>query len=167
MRERRFDVIKKELRLPIFSIILLSFGGWLFHARVHPVSFDPVNPGNPAFLVPYLSGLLGIIVAPILLNYRGTFVAGYLINGLSVVVGAIGMAMLSLGKLPSPLTFTSIFTGTMLSSIILLFPKLFLAQMVLLHYHPNGMGRLFNAFWWTRHFVYLSVVFALGHFIWR
>jgi len=160
-------MIKKELRLPIFSIILLSFGGWLIHARVHPVSFDPVNPGNPAFLVPYLSGLLGIIAAPILLNYRGTFVIGYLINGLSVIIGAIGMATMSFAHPPSPLTFTSIFTGTMLSSILLLFPKLFLGQVVLLHYHPNGMGRLFNAFWWTRHFIYLGVIFTLGAVIWR
>ena len=157
-------MIKKELRLPIFSIILLSFSGWLTHSRWH---FDPTNPSNPLFLVPYLSGLLSIILVPILLNYRNTFVVGYLINGVTAVVGTIGMATLSLTKLPSPLTFTSIFTGTMLTSILLLLPKLLLGQMVLLHYHPHGMGRLFNAFWWTRHFVYLSVVFALGHFIWR
>jgi hypothetical protein len=160
-------MIKRELRLPIFSIVLLSFGGWLLHGRVHPVSFDPANPSNPAFLVPYLSGLLSIIVVPMLLNYRATFIVGYLVNGLSVVVGTIGMTMLTLAHLPSPVTFVSIFTGTMLADILLLFPKLFLGQMVLLHYHPKGMGRLFNAFWWTRHVVYLSVIFALGHLIWR
>lgn len=160
-------MIKKEIRLPIFAIILLSLGGWLLHARVHPISFDPANPGNPALIVPYIAGLLGIIAAPLLLNYRGTFVIGYLINGMSVVIGSIGMATLSLTRPPSPLTFTSILTGTMLSSILLLIPKLFLGQMVMLHYHPNGMGRLFTAFWWTRHFIYLGAIFALGHFIWR
>jgi hypothetical protein len=57
--------------------------------------------------------------------------------------------------------------GTMLSSILLAFPKLFLGQLVLLHYHPNGMGRLFTPFWWTKHFIYLSAVFTLGHALWR
>jgi hypothetical protein len=160
-------MIRKELRLPILSIFLLSLGGWLLHMRVHPVSFDPANPSNPAFLVPYLAGILGIVAVPLLLNYRRTFVVGYLLNGMSVVIGAITMALLSLGHLPSPLTPRGILFGTMLSSILLLFPKLFLGQIVLSHYHPNGMGRLFTPFWWTKHFIYLSVIFTLGHFLWR
>lgn len=160
-------MIRKELRLPIGAIVLLSLGGWLLHMRAHPVSFDPAHPSNPAFLVPCVAGILGFIATPILLNYRRTFVAGYLLNGMSVVVGAITMASLSLGDLPAPLTIREILFGTMLWSILLLLPKLFLGQIVLLHYHPNGMGRLFTPFWWTRHFIYLSAVFALGHYLWR
>ena len=160
-------MIRKELRLPILSIFLLSLGGWLLHMRAHPVSFDPANPSNPAFFVPFVAGILGIVAAPILLNYRRTVVVGYLLNGMSVVIGAITMALLSLGHLPSPLTPRGILFGTMLSSILLLFPKLFLGQIVLYHYHPNGMGRLFTPFWWTKHFIYLSVIFTLGHYLWR
>ena len=160
-------MVKKELRLPIFAILLLSLGGWLLHVRVHPVSFDNANPTNPAFLVPFIAGLLGIVVAPLLLNFKGTFVVGYLINGMSVVVGTITMAVLSLTKLPSPLNVQSVFLGTMLSSIILLLPKLFIGQMILFHYHPNGMGRLFTGSWWLRHFIYLGAIFTLGHFMWR
>ena len=160
-------MIRKELRLPILAIFLLSLGGWLLHMRAHPVSFDPANPSNPAFFVPSLAGLLGIVAAPLLLNYRRTFVVGYLLNGISVVIGAITMASLSLAHLPSPLTLQGIQIGTMLASILLLFPKLFLGQIILSHYHPNGMGRLFTPFWWTKHFIYLSVIFTLGHFLWR
>jgi hypothetical protein len=160
-------MIKKELRLAIFSIVLLSFAGWLIHGRAHPVSAGPGQPADPANLVPYVAGLLSIVAVPVLLNYRPTFLVGYLINGLSVVVGAIGMTAWSIHKPPATLTFTTLFTGTMLADILIAFPKLFLGQMVLLHYHPNGMGRLFNAFWWARHFVYLGGIFALGHFVWR
>jgi len=158
------EVIKKEIRLPVYAIVILSFGGWLLHLRIHPVSFDPADP--KAF-VPYIAGIVAIAVVPFLLNSARTFVAGYLINGMSVVIGTVGMASLSIAKLPSPLTFHTILTGTMLGDILLLFPKLFLGQMVMAHYHPNGMGRLFTPFYWTRHFIYLGAIFALGHFIWR
>ncbi len=160
-------MIRKELRLPIGAIFLLTLGGWLLHARAHPVSFDPADPSNPAFLVPFVAGIVGIFVTPLLLNYGRTFVAGYLLNGMSVVLGAITMAALSLGDLPAPLTLREILFGTMLWSILLLFPKLLLGQLVLLHYHPNGMGRLFTPFWWTKHFIYLSAIFTLGHYLWR
>jgi hypothetical protein len=156
-----------ELRLPIGAIFLLSLGGWLLHTRAHPVSFDPANPSNPAFFVPFVGGILGIVAVPLLLNYRRTFVVGYLLNGMSVVIGAITMAALSLGDLPAPLTLREILFGTMLWSILLLLPKVFLGQIVLLHYHPNGMGRLFTPFWWTKHFIYLSAIFTLGHYLWR
>lgn len=160
-------MIRKELRLPICAIFLLSLGGWLLHMRAHPVSFDPADPSNPAFFVPYVAGILSIVAAPLLLNYRRTFVIGYLLNGMSVVIGAITMASLSFANPPSPMNIQGVLFGTMLSSILLLFPKLFLGQIVLLHYHPNGMGRLFTPFWWTKHFIYLSAIFTLGHFLWR
>jgi len=160
-------MISKELRLPILALFVLTLGGWLLHVRAHPVSFDPANPSNPAFLVPYVAGILGGVAVPLLLNYRRTFVLGYLLNGMSVVIGTITMASLSIAHLPSPLTIRGILFGTMLSSILLLFPKLFLGHMILFHYHPNGMGRLFTGFWWTRHFIYLAVIFTLGHVLWR
>lgn len=160
-------MIKKELRLPILALFVLSLGGWLLHMRAHPVSSDPADPSNPAFLVPYIAGILSIIAVPILLNYRRTFVAGYLLNGMSVIIGAITMAALSFDRLPSPLSVRGILLGTMLSSILLLLPKLFIGQIVLSHYHPHGMGRLFTPFWWTKHFIYLSMIFTIGHFLWR
>jgi hypothetical protein len=160
-------MIRKELRLPICAIFLLSLGGWLLHVRIHTVSFDAANPSNPAFLVPFLAGILSIVIVPFLLNFRGTFVAGYLINGMSVVVGTLTMGAFSLAKLSSPITFKGLVVGTLLADILLLFPKLFLGQIVLFHYHPKGMGRLFTPFWWMKHFIYLSVIFTLGHFLWR
>jgi len=160
-------MIKKELRLPILGIFLLSLGGWLLHLRAHPVSFDAAEPSNPAFLVPYIAGILGIAAVPPLLNYRRTFVVGYLLSGMSVVIGTITMASLTFARLPSPLTIQGILLGTMLSSILLLFPKLLFGQIVLFQYHPKGMGRLFTPFWWFKHFIYLGAIFTLGHYLWR
>jgi hypothetical protein len=160
-------MIRKEIRLPVLAIALLSFGGWLLHVKIHPVSFDPAIPSNPAFLVPFIVGILSIVAVPLLLNHRSTFVVGYLINGIGVIIGTLAMAALSVDKLPSPLTLQGILTGTLLADVLILIPKLFLGQIVLLHYHPNGMGRMFTAFWWTRHFVYLGAVFALGAILWR
>jgi hypothetical protein len=160
-------MIRKELRLPICAIFLLSLGGWLLHVRIHAVSFDAANPSNPALFVPFLVGILSVVIVPFLLNFRGTFVVGYLINGMSVVVGTLTMGAFSLAKLSSPVTLKGLVVGTLLADILLLLPKLFLGQIVLYHYHPNGMGRLFTPFWWTKHFIYLGVIFTLGHFLWR
>lgn len=160
-------MIKKEIRLPVYALVILSLAGWLIHLRVHPVSFDPANPANPAGFVPYIAGIVAIAVVPFLLNSARTFLTGYLINGMSVVLGTVGMASVSIAKPPSPLTLHTILTGTMLGSILLTIPKLFLGQIVMAHYHPHGMGRLFTPFYWARHFIYLGAIFALGHFIWR
>lgn len=160
-------IFKKEIEKPILALVFLSIGGWLLHTRVHAVSFDAANPSNPAFLVPFIVGLLNIVATPILLGYRKTVVVGYLTNGIGVIIGTLTMATLSLYHRPTPLTVSSIFLKTMLGDILLLFPKLFIGQMVLLHYFPHGMGRMFTAWWWTRHFVYLGIIFTLGHFIWR
>ncbi len=161
-------MIRKELRLPLLALVLLSLGGWLLHARIHPiVTVDPAHPAAARNFVPYLSGLVSLLVTPMLLNWRRTFVVGYLINGMGVVIGAIGMASLSFAKPPAPLTFVSLFTGTMLPDILILFPKLFLGQIVLRYWHPQGMGRLFTTWFWTRHFVYLTAVFVIGCLLWR
>jgi len=158
------EVIKKEIQLPVYAIVFLSLGGWLLHQRIYPVSFDPADP--KAF-VPYITGIVSIVAVPFLLNSARTFVAGYLINGMSVVIGTVAMASLSIAKPPSTLTLHAVLTETKLPDIFLLFPKLFLGQIVMAHYHPHGMGRLFTPLYWTKHFFYLGVIFALGHFIWR
>jgi hypothetical protein len=157
----------RETRLLVFTLMFMSLGGWLMHLRIHPPPIDPDGAHNPAFWIPFIFGLINVFVSPILLSFARTLIIGYLMNGISVVIGIILMSTLSLSGLPHPLTFASLVLNTTFPVMILLFGKLFVGQQILLHHHPKGMGRMFTVGWWARHFVYLSVIFSIGHFLWR
>lgn len=157
----------RGIRGPVAAIVCLSAGGLLLHLRLHPVSFDPAGPENPAHFIPFVTAILGTVAVPVLLGSARTFVIGYLINGMSVVIGTITMTHMSLAAPPHPLSVSSILLGSSLAYILLLLPKLFIGHRVLLHYHPNGMGRFFTPWWWLRHFAYVAVAYTLGHYLWR
>ena len=150
---------KKSL---IFAIFFLSLGGWMLHYRIHPPS-----QGIPANYFPFIIGLVNILFVPLLLNFRKMFLYGYLINGFSVIFGVILMSAFSLSKLPQPLSMSNIIFKTTLADIFLLLPKLFIGQRILYIYFPQGTGRMFRGWWWVKHFFYLSLIFAAGHFLWR
>ena len=154
-------LFQKEIRKPILALMLISLGGWMLHLRAHPLSTRAVD------FLPFLLGLVDIVITPVLFSYRKTVVVAYLINGIGVIIGSIGMAVFSLYHLVEPVTLGSILFKTMLSDILILLAKLFIGQLILSHYYPSGLGRLFTPFWWVRHFCYLSIVFAIGHFLWN
>jgi hypothetical protein len=154
-------IFKKELRKPILALLFLSLGGWLLHFRIHPISH------NPSFFIPFVLGLVNVVITPLLFNQKKTVLVAYLINGLGVIAGAIAMAHFSLSTLPTPLTLTNLIFKTTLADILILFPKLLIGQTILLHFYPTGLGRMFKPSWWVRHFFYISIVYSLGHFIWR
>ena len=151
-------LIKREIRGHILALALLSFGGWLLHARIHPIQLSPDFPQNPANYLPFIIGLVNILCVPFLLSFARTFVVGYLINGIGVIVGTIAMAHLSLSALPQPLTLAGIFLGTTLPDIFILIPTLFIAQIILFFYQPNVMGRMFTPWWCSCHLFYLGAV---------
>jgi hypothetical protein len=157
----------RETRLLVLTLMFMSLGGWLLHLRIHPPPLDPDGAHNPAFWFPFIFGLMNVLVSPVLLSFARTVIIGYLMNGISVVIGIIMMTTLTLSSPPSPLTFESFVLKTNLAVMILLFGKLFVGHQILLYHHPRGMGRMFTVGWWTRHFVYLSIIFAIGHFIRR
>ena len=157
----------KETRLLVLALVFLSLGGWLLHLRIHSLPVGPDGSTNPANWIPFVIGLLNIVVAPILLCYARTVIVGYLMNGISVIIGTILMTTFSLSRLPDPLGFGGLVLNTTFADTMILFGNLFVGQQILLHHHPRGMGRMFTLGWWTRHFIYLSVVFTIGHFIWR
>lgn len=157
----------KETRALALALMFVSLGGWLLHLRFYPLPLDPEGTYNPANWIPFLFGLVSVLVTPILLSFARTVIVGYLVNGMSVVVGIILMSTLSLSGMTSPVTFGSLVLNTTLAVMLLLFGKLFVGHHIFLHHHPRGMGRMFTVGWWARHFVYLTVVFSIGHFIWR
>jgi hypothetical protein len=153
-----------SIRGELAAIILLSAGGFLLHLQNHPVSIHGAS-ADRANLIPFILGLAGMTAVPFLLSRERTWLTGYLINGLSVVAGTVLMGYLMISSwhgLPGPGT---VILDGMLSSIVLLFPKLIIGQKIFYHYRPQGAGRMFTPFWWTRHFVYVSLVFAAGKII--
>ncbi|RQW06645.1 hypothetical protein EH223_02025 [candidate division KSB1 bacterium] len=152
---------KKGIELQLFALFLIALGGWLMHLRIHSFVDNPPN------LVPFVFGLVSVFFVPILLSFKGTFLIGYLMNGFSVIIGVVVMTTFSLSGLPDPITFSGLMLRTALSYNLILLSKLFIGQMVLYHYHPTGLGRMFTAWWWARHFVYVGSVFAAGHLLWR
>lgn len=166
---RRQDVTshKKETTGLILALALVSLGGWLLHFRIHPVVPDAAGIREARNFVPFSVGLVSILLVPVLLWLRRTLILGYLLNGMGAVTGTVLMTYFSLTMLRHPVTLAGIFTGTILADVFIAFAKLFIGQRILLTYLPSGMGRMFTGWWWTRHFVYISVIFTLGHFIWR
>ncbi len=158
---------KKETTGLIAALALVSLGGWLLHYRIHSVVPDAAGIREAENFVPFSVGLVSVLLTPVLLWFRRTLILGYLLNGMSAVIGMVLMTYVSVEGLQAPLTLGSVFTRTLLPDVLIAFAKLFIGQRILLTYLPSGMGRMFTPGWWTRHIIYISVVFTLGHLIWR
>jgi hypothetical protein len=154
-------LFKKEIRGPIIGLLVLSLGGWMLHFRIHPITASAPNH------VPFFIGLVSILVTPLLFNYKKTVIVAYLLNGLAVMIGTLAMATFSLYHSPDSLTLANLIFKTMLGDILILFSKLFVGQVILTHFYPTGLGRMFTVSWWIRHFFYFLIVFSLGHLLWR
>lgn len=152
---------KKGIELQLFALFFVALGGWLLHIRIHPFADNPTN------YVPFIFGVVSVFFAPILLSFKQTAMIGYLINGFSVIIGVVTMVTFSISGLSAPVTFSNLMLRTTLPYNMILLAKLFIGQMVLYHYYPTGLGRMFTGWWWARHFVYVATVFAVGHLLWR
>jgi hypothetical protein len=150
-----------SIRGEIAALILLSLGGLLLHAGIHPVP-SPGSPGNHANLIPFVLGIAGVLIVPLLLSRKRTWLAGYLINGFSVVLGTVLMAYYGASGWSGIPGLSTLLLDSMLASILLMMPKLMIGQRILRHYRPQGTGRMFTPLWWTRHFIYASLLFAAG-----
>ena len=162
---------KQNIRnLLIVGLIAASLGGWLLHLRIHPPSEDSAN------LIPFLAGIIGIIIVPILFLFKKTIPHAYMINGFLVIIGTITMAHFSIMHLPERITFQAIFVGTLLADIFLLFTNFFIGKALFeleMFKAIDAMtrkGRYWrypNMGWWWVHFFSLSLVYALGNLLWK
>ncbi|MEJ2725671.1 MAG: hypothetical protein P8175_13705 [Deltaproteobacteria bacterium] len=63
---------KQKLRLLlILGLVFVSLGGWVLHGRIHPPSELPLN------YIPFIAGLIGMILVPILFLFRKTVAYAY------------------------------------------------------------------------------------------
>lgn len=154
----------------LLALVTLGLGGFLLHARIH----EPAT--NPANYVPFISGILSVIVVPLLFAFRGTVDYGYVLNGFLAITGIITMAHFSIVHWPGQATFVTLFTGTLLADIALAAGKFFAGKALFdlekFGYDANrkkvgASYRYPNYGWWAIHLVLIAVVYALGNLLWR
>jgi hypothetical protein len=162
---------KENLRiLLLVALFFLALGGWMLHCRIHSLG---AVPGNA---IPFVSGLISVGIIPLLFYFRKTVAFGYLLNGMTVIIGTIGMALFSLKNPPEIWTLQTILFKTLLADIILLWGKfavgkaLFELALVNQLDQTTRKGRFFRypnmGFWWV-HLIVLSIVYTLGVQIWK
>ena len=154
----------------LIALITLSLGGFLLHLRIHPISKNSSN------LVPFISGILSILVIPLLFSFKKTIAYGYVLNGFLVIMGTMAMTHFSLIHRPNPLTVGTILFNTTFCDILILWTKFFIGkslfELEFFGYDDNRTkkGNTFrypNMGWWIVHLAGVSLVYALGNLIWR
>jgi len=152
------------------ALTAISLGGFLLHARIHPVAHNPAN------LIPALSGLLSVIAIPLLFSFRRTLVWGYVLNGFTAIVGTVVMAHFSIAHWPQPATVPAILLNTTLADILILWGKFFLGKALFdlelfgydaAHEKKGQSWRYPNLGWWLAHLAAISIVYSAVKTVWR
>lgn len=154
----------------LIALVTLSLGGFFLHTRIHPFSHSASN------VVPFISGILSILVIPLLFSFKKTVEYGYVLNGFLVIVGTIGMAHFSIAHWPTPVTPGSIMLQTTLPDILICWSKFFIGKSLFdlefFGYDPARakQGKTYrypNLGWWVVHVAAISLVYLLGNLVWR
>jgi hypothetical protein len=154
----------------LLALIAISLGGLMLHLRIHPVSKNTSN------FLPLFSGILSVIIVPLLFSSKKTISYGYTLNGFLVIVGTIAMAHFAVMNWPQPSSLESIVLKTTLPDIVVLWTKFFIGKALFdleLFGYDSGrdkMGvtyRYPNTGWWLVHFTAISIVYALSGWLWR
>jgi hypothetical protein len=154
----------------LVALITLSLGGFLLHLRIHTLTQNPSN------IIPIISGVLSIIVLPLLFSFRKTLHYGYVLNGFLAIIGTIVMAHFAIAHWPEPATLETIILKSTLADIIIVWSKFFVGKALFdletLGYDPakdkKGIAyRYPNMGWWLVHLMGLSIVYTLGNLLWR
>jgi hypothetical protein len=162
---------KENLRaLLLFALFFLAVGGLLLHCRIHVWG---ATPGN---FIPAVSGIISVGLISLLFYFRSTVAFGYLLNGVTVIIGTIAMVHFTLKNTPSEWSLQTIFFQTLLADIILLCAKfatgkaLFELEIVRKLDDATRKGRFFrypNMGFWCVHLIAMSVVYILGFQVWK
>ncbi|MBP1750249.1 MAG: hypothetical protein H6Q52_2788 [Deltaproteobacteria bacterium] len=161
--------IRSHIRaMCLAALVAMALGGFLLHLRIHPFT------QNTSFLTNFMSGVLSIIVVPLLFLRKETIHYGYVLNGFIAIVGTVTMAHFSLANPPAPLTPASIFLKTTLADILILWGKFFIGK-VLFDCEVFGYNKAVekkgvsyrypNLGWWCVHLGAVAVVYYAGHLL--
>src|ERR1035437_7928193 len=92
--------------LLLVSLTTLAIGGFLLQLRIHPLTEHAYGA------VPFVAGLLSILLVPCLFSFRKTLDYGYILNGLLVILGTITMVHFSLANWPKLVSFEALLLQT-------------------------------------------------------
>jgi hypothetical protein len=145
--------------LLVFGLFFVSLGGGMFHTAFHPYAKTGYG------WVPFIAGLLGVLVIPPLFYFRKTLHLAYLLNGFAVIVGTITMLHFSLVMRP------------LWADILILWTKFAIGRAIFCleiyppDSHPKVRGwnlvRYPQLGFWYVHLVVWGAVYFLGNFFWR
>lgn len=156
--------------LLVAALSVVSIGGWLLHLRIHPPFALAQN------LIPFMAGIISILVIPALFLSKKTLAYAYVVNGMIVIIGVITMAHFSMMNPPKNISLLTIIVGTLFADIVVLLTKFFLGKALFevemlktidAHVRNGRFWRYPNMGWWCVHFLALSLVYALGSIFWK
>jgi len=155
----------------ILAIFFLALGGWLLHLRIHPITKDAEN------YIPLVAGFISVLVIPVLFIFRSTIPFAYLLNGMTVIIGTITMTHFTIENHPPVWTLQTIFLGTLLADIIMLWGKFAVGKalfdldpVISRPDAPMSSGRFFrfpNMGFWFAHLVTLTIIYLIGSYFWK
>jgi len=128
-------MFKKELRDSILALVLLSAGGLLLHARIHPPTMSLFN------WAPAVCGAVSLLVLPVMFNYRATVAWAYLLNVAAVALGTMTMAWYSAQNWAGPVTWDAVLLESTLADILILAAKLPVGHNMLRHFRGSPAAR--------------------------
>lgn len=123
----------KTVRYCTIALFLLSLGGLLLHARIHPLQESMFNWWALGF------GVLNVTVVPTMFLRPATVGMAYLLNAATIIAGTVGMAYFSYINAQGPLTARLFLLESTFPDIVILFAKLPLAQLILDEMRPFMM----------------------------
>ena len=152
--------MKKYLKIClIIALFLVSLSGLGLHYKLHPLD------KNLFGYVPFIAGLVSVLVIPTFFMFRKTLHLAYLLNGFMVILGVITMAHYTIVK------------TLILPDIFILLAKYFIGRVIFcIEVLPmNGEMKLSGWNWFRYpndgffvvHAILLSVVYMLGNILWR
>lgn len=163
------------IRIYIRSILLgalvaLSLAGFLIHSRIHLIT------QNSSFIVPFVAGLLNIAVIPVLFWFKKTIAYAYVLNGFLCIIGTVTMSHFAIARWFDPKAPPDILLKSMVIDILIVWGKFFvgkaLFELETFGYDPNRPKAGFtyrypNMGWWLIHLAAVSIIYSLGHYLWR
>lgn len=152
------------------ALITLSLAGFMIHARIHLIS------DNLSFIIPFISGIVSIIIIPTLFWFKKTLAYGYVLNGFLCIIGTVTMAHFAIARWLAPTSPPDILLKSMLIDILIVWGKFFVGHalftMETFGYDPDlqKAGIIYrypNMGWWLIHLAAVSLVYYLGNLLWR